>query len=121
MFFLDDEDRALVGVRRGEYSQLGFALQLVTVRWLGTFLEDPVDVPVAVVDFVAEQLGFDDSSHVREYTSRRTTAFEHQMLIRRVYGWVDFTVVEADLVAWVSARAWTSGDGPKAIFADALG
>ena len=52
VFFLDDEDRALVGVRRGEYSQLGFALQLVTVRWLGTFLEDPVDVPVAVADFV---------------------------------------------------------------------
>jgi len=121
VFFLDDEDRALVGVRRGEYSQLGFALQLVTVRWLGTFLEDPVDVPVAVVDFIAEQLGVDDSSHVREYTSRRTTSFEHQMLIRRVYGWVDFTVVEADFVRWVSARAWTSGDGPKAIFADALG
>ena len=29
--------------------------------------------------------------------------------------------MEADFVAWVSARAWTSGDGPKVIFADALG
>lgn len=121
VFFLDDEDRALVAVRRGEYSQLGFALQLVTVRWLGTFLEDPVDVPVVVLDFVAEQLGVDDSSRVQEYTRRRTTSFEHQLLIRRAYGWVDFTVVEADFVRWVSARAWTSGEGPKAIFADAMG
>ena len=83
VFFLNDEDRALVAVRRGEYSQLGFALQLVTVRWLGTFLEDPVDVPVVVLDFVAEQLGVDDSSRVQEYTRRCTTSFEHQLTTPR--------------------------------------
>jgi hypothetical protein len=47
----------LVDQRRGEHMKAGFALQLVTVRWLGTFMEDPLDVPGAVLDFVAGQLG----------------------------------------------------------------
>jgi len=60
VFFLDDEDRKLVALRRGEHMKAGFALQLVTVRWLGTFLEDPLDVPGEVLDFVAGQLGIAD-------------------------------------------------------------
>ncbi len=57
VFFLDDEDRALIERHRGEHMKLGFGLQLVTVRWAGAFLEDPLDVPAVVLDFVAEQLG----------------------------------------------------------------
>jgi hypothetical protein len=42
--------------------KLGFALQLVTARYVGLFLEDPLDVPAEVVDFVACQLGIEDPS-----------------------------------------------------------
>ncbi len=52
-FFLDDADRSAVETRRGDANRLGFAVQLGTVRLLGAFLADPVDVPTQVVDYVA--------------------------------------------------------------------
>jgi hypothetical protein len=121
VFFLDDEDRALIERHRGEHMRLGFSLQLVTARWVGAFLEDPLDVPVVVLDFVAEQLGIADPSQVKRCTERRKTRFDHQWGIRRVYGLREFAAVEGELRAWVAARSWTSGDDPKAIFADAVG
>src|SRR2546430_2004509 len=70
VFFLDDEDRTLVDRRRGDHMKLGFALQLVTVRWLGTFLENTLEVPGVVLDFVAGQLEVSD--HFRAHVSTDT-------------------------------------------------
>jgi TnpA family transposase len=120
VFFLDDEDRMLVDLRRGDHMKAGFALQLVTVRWLGTFLEDPLDVPGEVLDFVAGQLGIADPAVVKRYTERVKTKSDHQQEIRRKFGLRDFADAEAELAGWVAARARASGDGPKAIVLDAM-
>jgi hypothetical protein len=59
-FFLDDLDKELVASRRGDHNRLGFALQLTTVRWLGTFLPGPLDVPGEVVAHLAAHLDITD-------------------------------------------------------------
>ncbi|MGH9123882.1 MAG: Tn3 family transposase [Acidimicrobiales bacterium] len=119
-FFLDDADKALIGRRRGDHNRLGFALQLTTVRFLGLFLADPLDVPTAVLVYLADQLAVADPSCVKRYTERRATRFEHAEEIKAAHGLRDFAAVEAEFTAWVEARAWTTGDGPKAIFDDAV-
>ncbi len=106
MFFLDDEDLGPVRRRRGDRMHLGFALQLVSVRWLGAFLADPLDVPGAVLDFVAEQLQAENPSQVKRYAERTKTRFEHQWEIRQVHGLREFSEVEVELAEWVAARSW---------------
>ncbi len=70
-FWLDDADRERVGRRRQEATALGFAVQLGTIRFLGTFLDDPIDVPWAVVTFVVGQLGILDPSCVKGFLQQR--------------------------------------------------
>ncbi|CAM01625.1 DUF4158 domain-containing protein [Saccharopolyspora erythraea] len=112
-FFLDDVDRGLVETKRRDHNKLGFSLQLVTVRNAGAFLDDPLDVPVELVDYLAEQLGIDDASCVKSYGERAMTRLEHQWEIRRAEKWREFSEVEGELGEWIEARAWTTGDGPK--------
>ena len=119
-FYLDDEDRRLIAARRRDYNRLGFALQVVTVRQLGMFLADPLDVPPELIDYLAEQLDIEESSCVKQYTKREKTKLEHAWEIQREYGLTPYADVESELAAWVADQAWMTGDGPKAMFAGAV-
>ncbi len=66
-FYLDDRDQQLLAQRRGAHNRLGFALQLCTVRFLGTFLSDPTDVPANVVQHLSKQLGIRDADCLERY------------------------------------------------------
>ena len=66
-FHLDDADRELVTLRRGDHNRLGFAVQLCTLRFLGTFLENLAETPASVVRTLALQLGIHDPGCFAQY------------------------------------------------------
>jgi hypothetical protein len=82
-FHLDDRDHQLIAQRQTAHTRLGFAIQLGTVRFLGTFLPDPTAVPASVVAYVATQLGIRDTACLSQYHSR-DTQWDHATQIRQV-------------------------------------
>lgn len=72
---------------RRSRSQLGYAVQLGTVRFLGTFLDNPEDAPAEVVEYVADQLGH-LASVLAGYGTERTR-WDHQGAIEDAYGYRD--------------------------------
>lgn len=117
-FHLDDVDRQLVAARRGDYNRLGFAVQLGTVRFLGTFLSSPLAVPSIVIDYLAQQLDITDTSSLSAYQERPQTHREHAGVIQRHYGYRDFSNQPGHwrFVRWLYGRAWVGTEGPSVLF-----
>ena len=102
---------------RHPYTKLGFALQLRTLQFLGTFLIDPVDVPDSVLRTLAVQLGLPKSTELPRYLDRRDTHFEHQAVIRTLLGYKDFDRVEVlHLLRFLYARLLISDERPIVLF-----
>jgi len=90
-FYLNDADLALIAPRRGNHNRLGLALQLTTVRFLGTFLENPLAVPDTVLRCLARQLNIADLNGLEAYRTGEQR-WDHAAEIRTRYGYRDVLV-----------------------------
>jgi len=116
-FHLDEADQAFVAKRRGDHNRLGVALQLTSVRFLGTFLSDLTQVPMNVKEFVAWQLSIRDTSILNNYGLRDTTKREHTSKIKKQYGYHAFKKPwPKQLTQLLYSRAWISNERPSLMF-----
>jgi hypothetical protein len=113
----DDRDHQLIEHRRTDHPRLGVAVQLGPLRFLGTFLPDPTDVPTNVVTYVANQLGVRDATCFTQYHTR-DTHWDHATEIQRAYGYRDVHDPREvfRLVRWLYTRAWLSAERPSVLF-----
>jgi hypothetical protein len=116
-FHLDQTDRAHITRRRQPHNRLGFAIQLGTVRFLGTCLTDPTDVPKSVVRYLARQLLIADLACLTRYRTSEQR-WEHAAEIRHLYGYQDFLtpLIQFRLQRWLYALCWTGTDRPSVLF-----
>jgi hypothetical protein len=116
-FYLEDADRSLISRRRRDHSRLGFALQICTARFLGTFLTDPTDVPDGVVAHLASQLDIADTTCLARYRVGKTH-WEHAAEIRGAYGYRIFTDQpdHFHFLRWLYARSWLGIERPSVLF-----
>ncbi|KNY27684.1 Tn3 family transposase [Pseudobacteroides cellulosolvens] len=115
-FWFDDKDKNAIFNHRHDYNRLGFALQLGTVRFLGTFLSSPIKVPANVISYVSQQLKIKPEV-VSLYNSEKNT-HNHRNEIRQIYEYHDFTSqpFHFRLIRWLYSRAWISAERPSVMF-----
>ncbi|NET39581.1 MAG: DUF4158 domain-containing protein, partial [Cyanothece sp. SIO1E1] len=104
-FWLSEDDRKEVMSLRGGHNRLGFALHLCCLRYLGFFLGNFLELPQAVVTFVAHQLQVAPDS-LSIYGQRSMTIYAHQQRVQSFLGYCRAT--DDDVLAleqWLLERA----------------
>jgi hypothetical protein len=116
-FHLTDDDLAQIMTCRGAHNRMGFALQLTTVRYLGTFLDNPLAVPPSVMQTLARQLPIADLNGLPAYLEGERR-WDHVASIRAYYGYSDITEprVGFRLSRWLFALCWTGTERPSVLF-----
>ena len=93
-------------------------MQLCTLRFLGTFLTDPTDVPSNVLAYVARQLKIADLGCINKYLNRPRTHWEHAEEIKSKLGYQDFNDYPHyfRLVRWLYNKVWLNDERPSVLF-----
>lgn len=117
-FFLDDKDKEWIKSKRGQFSCLGYALQLTTVRYIGTFYSDLTTIPWKIIERIANQVHIDDISDCLSRYQQSEQRWRHTAEIRIRYGYKEFNEkgIRFKLGRWLYALFWTGTDRPGLLF-----
>ena len=96
-FTLGKKDLTLIHKRSGDYNRLGFALQLATLRYIGFIPEELENVPLNIVEYLAQQLNINPKRFAL-YGKREKTRREQLQQILSYLGWRKPT--NLDLLLW---------------------
>lgn len=104
-YTLADDDLESIYARRRPHNRFGFAIQLCALRHPGRLLAPDEVIPLAVMRFLAAQLGLRPDD-LADYATRAETRREHLQALRALYGYKMFTGRGArDLKAWLEDAA----------------
>ncbi len=120
-FHLDPDDLRRAQRHREAATVLGFAVQLGTLRFLGTFLARVEDTPRGVIACVARQLGLEPNAWTGYASSRGRRL--HTIEIRRLYGYAGFGdgPLHWQFLRWLVVRAWAADEPPSQLLDTATG
>ncbi|WAG43608.1 Tn3 family transposase (plasmid) [Clostridium estertheticum] len=115
-FLLDDTDKKAAHSHRGDYNRIGFAIQLGTVRFLGTFLPNPLKIPSNIIHYISQQLELSENN--LEKYSYSESRWDHTREIRQAYGYHDFMMQPHHfrLVRWLYNHFWLAPERPSVVF-----
>jgi len=119
-FTLSVADREFLRPFRGAANQVGVALQLGLLRYLGFCPDDLQDAPASAVASLARQLGVAPQLLSR-YGTRAQTRTDHLGAVQRYLGFRDADMFDLQaLESWLLERA-LEHDKPTLLFAQAAG
>jgi len=122
LFFLDDQDNEWIAKKRGDFSRLGYALQLITVRFIGAFISNLNQIPRVVIERIATQIKVNDAESCLSMYIKSEQRWRHTVEIRSRYGYVEFSEKGSRfrLGRILCALCWTGTDRPGLLFDHAV-
>lgn len=117
-FHLDNYDLMIVNKHQKAYLRFGFAIQLCTIRFLGTFLATPTNVPENVILYIGKQIDIKKFGCLQKYENRKNTHYEHTKKIKESYGYKGFYEEpgHSELFKWLNTRIWLNDERPSILF-----
>jgi hypothetical protein len=118
-FKLNPNDLKLIATCRTPSTRLGMALQLCTMRFLGTFLDDPTAVPLSVIQTLETQLNVRNVD-LRRYRISDDSRLDHRKLILEHLGCREFEGAPFFRVTRMLFTRLTVSNEPTNVLVDAI-